>query len=313
MEEMFKTLPQHTCSWLKSMPTLYKYQDVWNTQEFVEGTILAQQNFKADPSDVFLCSLPKSGTTWLKALVFAIITRETFDVSTSPLLTTLPHHCLPNCLELGVERSNENYTNSRFLPIPTHIPYNSLPQSIIASNCKIVYIYRNMKDVLVSYYNFFREKDKIPVEDAPFEVAFDEFCHGISWCGPYWDHVLGYWRASLDRPEVILLLKYEDMKKDPTSNVKRLADFIGYPFTIKEEEEGVIENIIKLCSFENLKSLEVNKSGKLFGDHPDSTENRLFFRKAKDGDWENYFTHQMVEKIDKLIDDKLGATGLVLK
>ena len=41
-------------------------------------------------------------------------------------------------------------------------------------------------------------------------------------------------------------------------------------------------------------------------------ENKLFFRKAKDGDWKNYFTDKMKEKIDKLIDEKLAGTGLVL-
>ncbi|KAF5821936.1 Flavonol 4'-sulfotransferase [Helianthus annuus] len=50
----------------------------------------------------------------------------------------------------------------------------------------------------------------------------------------------GYSKASLERPEIFLFLKYEDMKKDPTSNVKRLAEFIGYPFTTQEEKEGVI-------------------------------------------------------------------------
>ena len=68
------------------------------------------------------------------------------------------------------------------------------------------------------------------------------------------------------------------MKKDVKSDVKRLAEFIGYPFSI--------EKIIKLCSFENQSKLEVNKSGNICGDYS-AIENRFFYRKAKDGDWEN--------------------------
>ncbi|KAK1422378.1 hypothetical protein QVD17_25463 [Tagetes erecta] len=312
MEDMLKTFPQHVCSWLKGA-IVYKYQDVWLNEVFLKGTILAQQRFKAHPNDVFLCSFPKGGTTWLKALAFAIITRETFDISTNPLLSTSPHHCIP-FLEKELAEVEENQKNSCSLPIATHMHYHCLPDSVVTSNCKIVYIYRNMKDVIVSYYHFVRKLNKIPMEDAPFEDALDEFCNGVSWYGAYWDHILGYWQASLSRPEKFLFLKYEDMKKDPKSNVKRLAEFIGRPFTIEEENEGVIDNIIKMCSFENLSNLEVNKCGtKLHDEKVYTVENHLFFRLAKDGDWKNYFSHEMIEKIDKLIDEKLGVTGLVLK
>ncbi|KAI3738768.1 hypothetical protein L2E82_28911 [Cichorium intybus] len=262
------------------------------------------------PSDILLCSGPKTGTTWLKALSFAILTRGKFDASTSPLLTTLPHDCIP-FLENHVEKIKENRSDLPLLA--THLPYSCLPKSIIASNCKIVYIYRNIKDVLVSYYHFVREIAKLSVEDAPFEGAFDDFCQGISYSRPYWDHILEYWKASQEMPERFLFLKYEDLKNDASSYVKRLAEFIGRPFSVEEEKAGVLENIINLCSFNTLSNLEVSKSGSYQADENASLEHRLFFRKAEDGDWENYFTDAMKEKIDKLVDEKMSGTGLVLK
>ena len=36
---------------------------------------------------------------------------------------------------------------------------------------------------------------------------------------------------------------------------------MGYPFSLEEEDKGVVQKIIELCSFENLSSLVVNKSG----------------------------------------------------
>ncbi|KAJ0837224.1 putative quercetin-3-sulfate 4'-sulfotransferase [Helianthus annuus] len=313
IEEMIKTLPQHTLSWLKGRLTLYNYQGIWFNTKLLVGVILAQQSFKARPNDLFLRSHPKSGTTWLKAIVFAIITRQKFDEPNTPLLTTMPHNLIPS-LEKNIEQILENrHNNSCLTAITSNIPYNILPESIRASNCKIVYIYRNIKDVIVSYYHFLCGIHKVPIEDAPFEEAFDEFCRGFNVFGPYWDHILGYAKASLERPDITLLLKYEDMIKDPTSNVKRLAEFIGYPFTAQEEKEGVIESIIKMTSFENLSNLEVNKSGLQQGERVVVPENRLYFRKGKVGDSENHFTDEMNEKIDKLIDEKLGHTGLVLK
>ncbi|KAK9057788.1 hypothetical protein SSX86_022626 [Deinandra increscens subsp. villosa] len=308
MEDIFKRLPEHTCGWLANKLTLYKYQDFWAVKQLHEGGILAQQSFKAEPSDVFLCSFPKTGTTWLKSLAFAIVSRAKFDESSSPLLTNLVHECVP-FLEREIDKIEENHKKSNFPLVATHLPYSLLPESILASDCKIVYIYRNTKDVIVSFYHFMREAVKLSMEDAPFQEAFEEFCEGICSSGPYWDHILGYWKASLERPERILFLKYEDLKRDPASNVKRLAEFIGYPFSADEEKAGVVDNIVSLCSFENLSNLEVNKSGKR---KAGSLENRLYFRKGKDGDWKNYFTDEMKEKIDKIMDEKLSGTGLVL-
>ncbi|KAL8261705.1 hypothetical protein R6Q59_025754 [Mikania micrantha] len=306
MENTLEPIAEHTCSWLNNYLKLLNYQGFWNIQDFHEGSLLAQKTFMAQPSDVFICSYPKTGTTWLKALAFAIVTREKFDESSSPLLTTLPHDCVPY-LEKDLKQIEENH-NTHFPLVSTHLPYTALPRSIISSNCKIVYIYRNIKDVIVSYYHFIRKHCKLRVEDAPFEEAFNEFYQGISWCGPYWDHILGYWQASHDDGCKILFLKYEDMKQDTANNVKRLAEFIGYPFSNEEENTGVIENIIKLCSFDNLSNLEVNKSGYHRPDGPDVVENRLYFRKAKDDDWKEYFTDEMIEKIDKLMDQKLSGT-----
>ena len=88
------------------------------------------------------------------------------------------------------------------------------------------------------------------------------------------DHVLGYWEASLERPDKVMFFKYEDMKADIVSQTKRLAEFIGFPFSGEEEEGGVIEEICRFCSFENLKSLEANQSGR----RKSGVENSIFFQ-----------------------------------
>ena len=60
---------------------------------------------------------------------------------------------------------------------------------------------------------------------------------------------------------MILFLKYEDLKNETLFWVKKMAQFIGCPFSLEEENKGVVQNIIDLCSFEHMSSLEVNKSG----------------------------------------------------
>ncbi|KAL8209626.1 hypothetical protein R6Q57_006358 [Mikania cordata] len=170
------------------------------------------------------------------------------------------------------------------------------------------FIHGNVEDVILSDYHFAREALKLRVEDASFEKAFDELCEGISFNGPYWDHILGYWKASIERSGDILFLKYEDLKRDPTGNVKRLAEFIGYPFSVEEMKAGVVDDIIKMCSLEHLNSLDVNQSRKCRPEGNSGEEKRLFFRKHEDG----YFTNEMKLKIHKLMDQKLSGTGLVV-
>lgn len=65
---------------------------------------------------------------------------------------------------------------------------------------------------------------------------------------------------SIERPEKVLYLKYEDFE-DIITHMKRLAHSFGVPFS-EEEKQGMIEEISRLCSFQSLKNLEVNKSGK---------------------------------------------------
>ncbi|XVF88323.1 hypothetical protein PTKIN_Ptkin19aG0040700 [Pterospermum kingtungense] len=61
---------------------------------------------------------------------------------------------------------------------------------------------------------------------------------------------------SLETPERILFLKYEDLKEDITSSLKKLTHFLNCPFSDDEIRRGVVEEISKLCSFDTLKNLE---------------------------------------------------------
>ncbi|PWA67089.1 sulfotransferase 16 [Artemisia annua] len=133
----------------------------------------------------------------------------------------------------------------------------------------------------------------------------------VSEYGPYWDHVLGFWRASLESPDKILFLKYEEIKKEPEVHVKRSADFMGVPISA-EEENGVVEKIAKFCSFEHLKNLEVNKTGIQRFDFGFEIENRHFFRQGLVGDWKHHMTQEMGERIDRITQEKFQGSGLTI-
>ncbi|XP_062097965.1 cytosolic sulfotransferase 15-like [Humulus lupulus] len=289
----------------------YRYQGFWIREFSIKGLISLQTRFVARNEDILLASCPKSGTTWLKSLVFTIMKRTDFDFkprtndnNNSPLFTTNPHQLIPLLeLSLPIENMKPRIMN-------THIPYSSLPPSIKHSDCKIVYICRNPLDVFVSHWHFSHKFFGDKIEPRHLEESFDMFCKGIHAFGPFWDHVLGFWNASLEMPHKILFLKYEDLKRDNVFFIKKIAEFLGFPFSVEEENQGVPKEIERLCSLEHLKSLSVNKTGKysigLF-----ELSNSSFFRKGEMGDWMNYLTPQMAERGKKLIQEKFGQSGLM--
>ncbi|XP_020084918.1 cytosolic sulfotransferase 14-like [Ananas comosus] len=298
---------------------LYRYNGWYASLPPMVGVMAAGRHFKAQPSNVLLATLPKSDTTWLKSLLFATVHSMLYPVddnSCHPFTFHNPHECVP-FLEYQVYVDNQ-IPNLDAIPSPrlfaTHMPFQLLPKSMTDSSCRIVYLSRDPTDNFTSFFtsvwhfsNNLREKEKI--EPWSLDEAVDYFCNGVSPFGLYWDHLLGYWTAQSEQPEKVLFLKYEEMRKDPSGNVKKLAEFVGNLFTPEKEEGGIIDGIIKLCGFESLRDLEVNKSGKtelVFG----SVENSLFFRHRVAGGLVNYLTSEMARRIDQTTESKLKGHRL---
>jgi len=294
---------------------LYLYQDFWCPSAFFQGVNSSQKHFQAKDNDVIVASIPKSGTTWLKALTFSVVNRKRFSCSEShPLLTSNPHELVP-FLEFIFQddyvQDKHSYLSNMTQPrtFGTHIPFSSLCKSIKESNCKIIYICRNPFDTFVSAWIFSLKHKPESLHEVAIEEALEKYCKGIVGFGPIWDHMLGYWNESIAAPHKVLFLKYEELKENVNFHVKRVAEFLDCPFTEEEESKGVIENIVKLCSFENMKNLEVNKSGTF----DRNFEKKYLFRKAEIGDWVNYFSPAMIEKLSKIVEEKLGGSGLSFK
>ncbi|GFS33386.1 sulfotransferase 2B [Actinidia rufa] len=205
---------------------LYLYQGFWCPPVHIREEMAVQQHFLAGQNDIALATIPKSGTTWLKALAFSTLHRQHYTPSRTTLCS---------------------------LPTPTP--------------------------------------------------------SGVFGYGPFWDHVLDYWKESLERPQKVLFLKYEDLKENPILHMKRLAEFMGVPFSIEEEKEGLIEEISRLCSINNLRELDVNKTGKFVS----YFENKTLFRRGEVGDWVNYLTPDMVDRLDKIMKEKMDGFGLTFK
>ncbi|KAH1084290.1 hypothetical protein J1N35_024051 [Gossypium stocksii] len=295
----------------KSNPNITQFQGFSVPSHFVSGIISFQKHFQALDDDIIIATKPKSGTTWLKALVFSIVNRHRFTLSNTPLNFANPHQLVPY-FDLNLYKENPNPDLST-IPSPrifsTHLPYPMLADSIKHSNCRIIYIIRNPFDNIVSYWHFVNGMTN--VFKPSLEDCFEMFCRGEEAYGPFWDHALGYWNMSLEKPLNVLFLRYEELKEDSVAQTKRLAEFLGFPFSMEEEKTGMANQIVDFCSFNNLKDLEVNKTGKAPG--PRVPSNKLFFRSGKVGDYVNYFCPAAVERLSNILKEKLSGSGLTLK
>ncbi|CDY34676.1 BnaC04g20070D [Brassica napus] len=202
-KKLISSLPSHTDS---QGQKLCKYQGCWYYYNTLQGVLNFQSGFQPQDTDIILASYPKSGTTWLKALTVALLGRSKNHSSSNdhPLLSS------PNL---------DNFSATPRL-FSTHMPLHAMQETLKQSPCKIVYVCRNLKDTIL-------------------DSMFKSLCNGTIFYGPFWDHLLSYWRGSFKDPKHVLFMRYEEMKAEPHEQIKRHADFLGCPFTKQEEESGV--------------------------------------------------------------------------
>ncbi|KAL6651077.1 hypothetical protein ACP70R_010002 [Stipagrostis hirtigluma subsp. patula] len=294
-------LYQHFANLVSSLPSskglsnnqFYRHEHGWHCSQVpIVGAMVADACFAARPSDIIVATLPKSGTTWMKALLYATVHRGEHppDAADHPFNSVGPHEII-KFFEYQLYTRNR-VPNLDELPDPrlfaTHVPFVSLPRIVAASGCKIVYVCRDPKDHLVSQWDFankFRVMDGL--EPLPAEAAAELFCDGLSPFGPYW---------------------YEEMQRDPAAHVRRLAEFVGIPFGDGEEDRAV-DAIVRLCSFEHMSGLQATNAGKadlMVG----TVENSSFFRRGVVGDWANHLSPETARRIDAITETKFKNSGL---
>ncbi|KAM3860051.1 sulfotransferase 1C2 [Diretmus argenteus] len=247
-------------------------------------------SFCPDPSDLLIATYPKAGTTWTQEIVDLLlhngdaeICRRAPTVIRSPFLEI----CSPLPIHSGLDRLKKMDPPR---VIKTHLPFQLVPLGFWENKCKVIYVARNAKDNLVSYYHFERMNLTQP-EPGPWDGYIHKFMRGeLSW-GSWYDHVKGYWEER--EKKNILYLFYEDMKENPRREVKRIMRYLDLSLS-----DDVISRIVELTSFKNMKENPMANYTffeKTILDHSISP----FMRKGEVGDWTNHFTPDQSKMFDE--------------
>ncbi|KAG9346925.1 hypothetical protein JZ751_005852 [Albula glossodonta] len=221
---------------------------------FCRGKMEEISNFSLRSSDIWIVTYPKSGTSLLQEMVYLVSQGADPD-------------------EIGLMNIDEQ------LPV---LEYPQPGLEII----QVIYMARNPKDLVVSYYQFHRS-----LRTMSYRGTFQEFCRRFMndklGYGSWFEHVQEFWEHRLDSN--VLFLKYEDMFKDLSGQVEQLARFLGVD-----------------CDKAQLEALCMDTLDCMVGKHTELSVTRAW----PVGLWKDIFTVSMNDKFDAVYRQKMGKSDL---
>lgn len=164
------------------------------------------------PTDVFISTYPKSGTTWLQHVAHGVRSGGSLDFE--EISSVVPW--LESAHDIGIDPDGAQQWQPRLFK--SHLAWDRVPKG-----GRHITAFRDPRSVLVSFYEFFEnwffEAGTISLD----EFASDWFLAGTA-SGSYWDHIVSWWPV-VDQPNV-LALTYEDMVRAPDDVPALIAEFL---------------------------------------------------------------------------------------
>jgi len=272
---------------------------------------------------IWLASYPKSGNTWLRALLSSYLYSDgKFNFDLLNKIDSFPS-----------ERFFKNYPDKFENPEDTTEYWLKEQEKMNQSNnitflkthnalCKIngnrftnsentlgaIYIIRDPRNVITSLAHHYQ----ISKEDA-LDFMMDEKRGIVSkvdnrYIGfqPLFSWILNQksWVENINFP--VLTIKYEDLQSEPLSTFKKVLNFINkltnskYPVDIEKAKKS-----IKNCDFENLKKLEQERGFAEAITRKGSNEKLSFFNLGKNNNYKKLLDPILLNKMNDLFQNEL--------
>ena len=256
---------------------------------------------QAGERDVFVSTYAKAGTTWTQMIVKLLLSGGEEDGRpyghVIPWLEALASDLLADREAPGhsLESIAAKLGQPRYFK--THASATDLPGSL-DSGAKVIYVARNPKDTAISLFHHSIGKPEFGFK-GDMDTFLRIFLAGRAECGCWFDHVLGWHRESVARPDTVLFLHYEDMVDDPSDAVRTIARFIGLGSLA--DDDKVVEQVVSGSSMTAMKG---NKAANIGMGH---------LRKGGYGGWRDVFTEEQSAYFNAVYDERMKGTGLDIR
>jgi hypothetical protein len=259
------------------------FQAIRRVSRVLTGAQEAGAGVTVFPDDVFLVSYPRSGNTWTRFLIANLL------------------YPGEPCTFANIEsRIPEIYFNPdwklRRLPRPRILKSH---QAFDPRYRRIIYIVRDPRDVAVSYYHH-----NIKTRNIPDGFPLDEFIprfitHEFDIGSGSWaDNVLSWLVLRQNQPG-FLLLRYEDMQREPVSELFRVAEFLtAASFGDFDTSPQALARAVELSSADRIRRLEKEQAGSWVTTKW-TRQDKPFVRTAKSGGWKSTLSASAVAQIER--------------
>jgi hypothetical protein len=230
---------------------------------------ISKQHTEIYDTDIFLVSYPKSGSTWLRFLIGNYLTGNKCDFTN--------HHILLPDIHEGLE--NDGHAIEPRL-IKSHFPFTPEYK-------KVIYLARDGRDVAVSYYYHLQKYRKID-KDQNFSEFLGSFSSGElgDGFGCWGQHVASWLDSEIANSDSFLLIRYEDLIKDPRVQFSKILSFSG-----REVIPEQVASAIEASSLVNMKKLEKRQQN--VGKHLRASDKSIsFVREGKPDSWKGMFSEK---------------------
>jgi hypothetical protein len=274
---------------------------------------------------IWLASYPKSGNTWVRSIVSALMYSED-GVFNFDLLKKIKQ--FPN------RKSFEKFTNDfgNFHEIKKHW---EIAQDLINLDNKIKFLKTHHINCKIDQYNFTNKENTLAtiyiVRDPRNLVSSisNHYCLTIEHSknflftrqfisnknkGEYvkdsiktllgtWAEHYKFWK---NNNKNFLLIKYEDLIKNPKFELERIINFIK-KYTDVQINENKNENIIKTTNFKYLQNLEKRGYFKEYDNEYDKKKN--FFYLGSENNWKNLLDKKIIDEIETNFSAEMKELG----